>query len=253
MNHWTQLTLTCRDPSVSTITECCTATVHDEIFGWLSKVLSTAAVLQNTAAHSRAHSLARATGGVAAGSNHPTSGERPGMDDLLNVPEQVVVPEGAKPSKFIGRFSHIEDFMREKLFLGFADAGGLTCEVPFSGAMPAVAISEAQQLQTSLIQMFTDMPHPEAGNGLLCLMRLPYSASPQQIAMQANHLNLYEAKAEAGAPLLGAWCSDPSSDTTLAFCTFVPNLLGAWVMPENLISYMSWHSLVAADRLRHDD
>lgn len=61
-NPFTTLSALVWDPSVSTITECCTATVHDEIFGWLSKVLSTAAVLQNTAAHSRAHSLARATG-----------------------------------------------------------------------------------------------------------------------------------------------------------------------------------------------
>ena len=108
-----------------------------------------AAVLQNTAAHSRAHSLALAASGVAAASNHPSSGERPDMDDLLSVPEQVVVPEGAKPSKFIGgKFERVGDFLRDMLFLGSADADGLTCEVPFTGGLPAVGITDASQLQT---------------------------------------------------------------------------------------------------------
>lgn len=248
-NPFTTLSALVWNPSDATISECCTASVHDEIFVWLGKVLSTAAVLQNTAAHSRAHALARATGGIPAASNHPSSGERPGMDDLLNLPEQVIAPEGAKPSQFIEKFSHVEDFMRERLFLGSADDGGLTCEVPFSGSTPAVAITEAGQLQTSLVQMFTDAPHPEAGNGLLCLMRLPYSADAEHIAVQANQLNLQELKADLGAPLLGAWCPDPFSSTTLGFCSFIPNLLARWVLVENLISYMSAHSGFAAAHL----
>lgn len=238
------------EPAEATVTECCTAVVHDEIFKWLSKVLATAAVLQNTAAHSRAHSLARATGGVPAASNHPDKGERPGMDDLLNVPQAVIAPEGAKPSLFAGqKFAGAEDFMRNMLFFGSADDNGLTCEVPFTGGAPSVVITEAGQLQTSLVQMFTDVPHPEAGNGLLCLMRLPYNADPQDIAAQANHLNLVESRGDTGTLLLGAWCPDPSSENTLAFCQFVPNLLARWIMVENLISYMSSHSRFAVGQL----
>jgi hypothetical protein len=250
-NAFTTMNALVWDPAEATINECSTAVVHDEIFTWLSKVLSTTVVLQNTSAHSRAHFLARATGGVAAASNHPSNGERSDMDDVLNVPEQVVVPEGAKPSQFIGeRFENAEDFMREQLnCLGFADDEGLSCEVPYTGAAPAMLIQEASQPQTSLIQMLTDVPHPEAGNGLLCIMRLPYSADPEQVAAQANHLNLLESRGEAGTFLLGAWCPDPSSDTDLAFCQFIPNLLVRWVLVENLLSYMASHSRLAVREL----
>ena len=172
------------------------------------------------------------------------------MDDLLNIPQAVVQPEGAKPSKFIGqKFAHVQEFMQEMHFFGMADEDGLSCEVPFTGSTPSAAISSGE-LQTSMIQMFTDAPHPEAGNGLLCLMRLPYNANPEHIAEQANHLNLLESKADTGTLLLGAWCPDPTSDTTLAFCQFVPNLVSGLIFVENLLSYMASHSRFAALQLR---
>lgn len=238
------------DPSDATITECRTAVVHDEIVVWLSKVLATAAVLKNAAAHSRAHSLASATGGAPAASNHPLNGERPATDDMLNLPAAVVVPEGAKPSQFTGQaFARVGDFMRHSLFPGFADDDGLTCEVPFSGHTPSAIITEADQRQTSLVQMYTDVPHPEAGNGLFCIMRLPYNADPRNVATQANRLNLTESRGDTGTSLLGAWCPDPSSDTTLAYCQFVPNLLARLILVENLLSYMASLSRLAASQL----
>ncbi|MEX0745348.1 MAG: hypothetical protein WD118_07070, partial [Phycisphaeraceae bacterium] len=66
---------------------------------------------------------------------------------------------------------------------------------------------------------------------------------------QANMLNLLESKGDTGTLLLGAWCPDPSSDTTLAFCTFVPNLLAKWILVGNLLSYMASHSRFAAQAL----
>jgi hypothetical protein len=245
-NAYATLSALVWDPWEGTITECCTATVHDEIFDWLSKVLATAAVLQNTAAHSRAHPLARATSGIADASNHPSSGERPAMDDILNVPQDIVAREGKGPSRFFGNhFARVQEFLVRSQFFGSATADGLTCEVPFTGTAPAVSLTDPAQLQTSLVQMFTDAPHPEAGNGLLCIMRVPYSADPIDIAERANMLNLLESAAERPTPLLGAWCPEPSSDRDLAFCLFVPNLLAHLVLVENLISYMAGHSQIA--------
>ena len=242
------------DPSTGTVNECCTATVHDEIFGWLSKVLSTAAVLQNTSAHSRAHQLAQAVGGVPAASNHPSGRTRKAMDDLLNVPEQVVAAEGAKPSQFIGsHFQRVEPFLRQMNFFGTADSDGLTCEVPFTGNTPAIALTAGQPAQTSLVRMFTDAPHPYAGNGLLCLLQLPHRADPDKVATRANTLNLLESKGDTGTLLLGAWCPDPSSETTLTFCSFVPNLLFRSVLVENLVSYMASHSRFAVGHLASSD
>lgn len=249
-NAFSTLSALVWDPSEATITECCTAAVHDEIFEWMSKVLATAAVLQNTAAHSRAHLLAQATGGVPDASNHPSSGERPTMDEILNVPQDVIAREGQKQSHFVGaHFARVEEFLRENQFFGSATPDGLTCEFPFTGAAPAVSLSDPAELQTSLLQIFTDVPHPEAGNGLLCLLRLPYSSDPQDVADRANMLNLIESAADGPTPLLGAWCPEPSAERNLAFCAFVPNLLAQLVLVENLISYMWGHSRVALAQL----
>ncbi len=238
------------DPAAETIIECCTATVHDEIFVWLSKVLATAAVLQNTAAHSRSHSLASATGGVPAASDHPSAGQRPEMDDLLNLPERVVAPEGSQPSQFIGKHFHgVEDFLRNMRFVGSVDDDGCSCEVPYTGWTPSVALPDGAKLETALVQVLTDTPHPEAGNGLLCLLQLPFNSDPNGIAAAANRLNLLESRGDTGTLLLGAWCPDPSSETTLAFCSFIPNVLARWILVENLLSYMSSHSRFAGQVL----
>ena len=250
INPFATLSALVWDPADETITECCTAVVHDEIFTWLSKVLATAAVLQNTAAHSRAHSLAEVTGGVPAASDHPLAGQRPEMDDLLNLPEQVVAPEGANPSQFIGaHFGGVESFLRQMRFVGSADSDGCSCEVPFTGWTPSVALPEGGQLETSLVQVFTDAPHPEAGNGLLCLMQTPFTADPDDVAAAANRLNLLESGGDTGTLLLGAWCPDPSSETTLAFCSFIPNVLSKWIFVGNLLSYMASHSRFAGETL----
>ncbi|AEF34617.1 conserved hypothetical protein [Mycolicibacter sinensis] len=237
------------DDATATITECCTAVIHEEIFAWMSKVLSTAAVLQNAAAHSRAHALAAACGGVPAASNHPSSGERPEMDDLLNFPN-VIAHEGRQPSWFAGPgMEQMNRFFTDLGVAGSADSTGLTCEIPFTGRTPAAVITAASQLQTALLQIFTDAPHPEFGNGALVVMKLPLSIEPGQVALVANEMNHVEAHGTSGTALFGAWCPDPASKTTLAFCSFVPNTLARKTSPQNLVIYQGSRSRFAAEQL----
>ena len=238
------------DTAAATITEHCTAMVHEENLPWLSKVLATAAVLQNAAAHSRAHALAEACGGVAAATGHPTSGQRPEMDDLLNVPEQVIVGEGAGPSRFVGRrMRKVGGFLKSMGYLGFAESTSLTCEVPFTGTTPAGLLPQGTPRQTSLVQIFTNAPNPQFGSGALLVMRLPFTTDTGRVALQANDLNFAEAEGDKQTMLLGAWCPDPNSGTMLAFCSFVPNALSHWVIAENLISLQAKRSRVAAELL----
>jgi hypothetical protein len=90
------------DPERAVMSEALTSLVFaDTVESWAT-VMSIAAVLQNTAAHSRAHAIADAVSGTLAATRHPVSGERPEMDDLLNVPQQVIAPQGAGPSQFRG-------------------------------------------------------------------------------------------------------------------------------------------------------
>lgn len=225
-------------PNTSMISRCSSAVVHDETIGWMSKILATAAVVQNAGAHNQAHDLARACGGQPAASNHPSNGRRDERDDILNMPSHVLVPEGGYPSRFTGPgMANASDFLVQMNFLGSADATGLTCEVPFTRNEPMAVTSMAggDQLHTSLVQIFTDVAHPEAGNGLFTLMKLPVSPNPQDIPSIANALNAAEAGGLSLSHLLGAWCPDPTSDRTLAFCSFVPNMLSHLVRVENIV------------------
>jgi hypothetical protein len=138
-------------------------------------------------------------------------------------------------------------------FLGTADATELTCEVPFTGTTPAIAgVAQGApefRKETSLVQIFTDAPHPQFGSGALLLMKLPLNVDPAKVTLLANQLNLVEAQRDTQTMLLGAWCPDPTSESTVAFCTFVPNALASLVIGENLVSQQANRSLFAADLL----
>ncbi|MBS9535489.1 hypothetical protein KIH27_18035 [Mycobacterium sp. M1] len=228
------------DPQTAMISEHCATNIHDEIFGWMSKVLATAMVLQNTSAHGRADGLAALCGGVPATSDHPSSGERPDMDEMLGVPANVVAREGAAPSRFAGpQMAHMQKFLAHMGLPGSADTAGVTFEVPFTADRP----------ETALVQLFSDVAHPEAGSGLFTLTLLPVRVEPDQMAALANELNAAEAQGESQTPLLGAWCPDPNSETTLAFCSFVPNLLSRLMLVENVIAYAASRVRFATERV----
>lgn len=253
LNAQTTLNALTWNSETATISECCTAVIHDEIFSWLGKVLATAAILQNASATNRARGFAEMTGGVPAASNNPSSGRRPDMDDILGVP-QVVVQEGRQPSRFTGaKMAGVGRFLVDMNFLGSVDETGLTCEVPFLSNAPAVMLSSERgdTLQTSLMQVFTDVPHPDAGNGVLTILRLPISPELDAVAAMANRLNLIEAQGSFMNNFLGAWCPDPTESVrrTVAFCSFIPNFLSRWVRIENLVVDASVHSRIAASYL----
>lgn len=234
-----------------TIVEACRATVHDGNFSWLSELLSTAAVLQNAAAQSRAHSLANLTGGVPATSSHPSAGQRPDMDEPPRVSEQVKVPADTKPSQFIGAHSlDIDSFLASMNFSGSVNSHGLKCEVPFTRIPPIAGMPASSQPQTSKLEIFTEVPDPEAGGGLLCIMTLPYSVDPRRTAAAVDALNKGQFYGYTDTTLSGAWCPAPSSQSTLAFRAFLPNALSGWVTVENLVSYMSDQSHFAAGQLQ---
>lgn len=112
----------------------------------------------------------------------------------------------------------------------------------------AAGISEPE---TSVVQLFADVAHPEFGSGVLTLLRLPVNPEPRRVATLANELNSAEAHGDSGAPLLGAWCPDPSDEDgkTLSFCSFLPNILAGPGMLENQILYQAARSKFAAQHL----
>ncbi|HUC14409.1 MAG TPA: hypothetical protein VMS00_08145 [Acidimicrobiales bacterium] len=241
------------------IVECCTSTIYaDTVESW-TDVLCTSAMIQNCAAHSRAHSVAEVLGGRVAASDHPTSGERPTMDDVLNVPVRLIAPEGAGPSRFAGRImerlaaSDSPLSTVSPLFTGGAKS--LTAEFPYSGAIRVAlaASGGSQPPETALLEVMTDQPHPEFGSGALMVLRLPVSLAAHTGAIMANELNLLESTTSTGTNLLGAWCVPPDSseDDDVAFISFVPSMLARGGVLENLCLYFaaraSWAQSVLSD------
>lgn len=237
------------DADARRISECCTAVVHDDNESWIVMALTVAALLQNAAAHSRAHALAGVVSGVPAASVHPSRGERPDMDEVLDIPEKVLATEGQAPSVFSGdALAQLAELLPRLELLGFADDDTFTCEVPFTGDRPvAVVIGSGEPPETSLLRVFTDQPHPQLGNGALIVLTPPLSFDPDQVATLANELNRGEAREFTDTTLLGAWCPDPTADDRVAHTTFLPNALGDPMLLVNLVLlYQSARSRWAA-------
>ena len=238
------------DPTTDTISVCCTVTVHQDIASWIYYVLATAAILQNDLAHSHTVALAKACGGSPAGSNHPTHGVRSDPNGSMNVPARMIVPAGKEPSKFVGEpCAAIEPFLAEfadeKGWYGSSDAQGATVEVPFTGYRPAMLEDRSSpdaQLETALVQVFTDMSHPEFGSGALVVTQLPVSPGSGRAVSLANDLNLAESAGGYDAPpLFGAWVPDPFSEREdgLAFGSFLPNFLAMGGILNNWVAYQA--------------
>ena len=165
------------DPTNGTVAESCTAMVTNENnknTEELSKLLTWAAVLQNSAAHSRSRRVADSVGGIPAASDHPRSGRRPEMDELLDVPMAVITPAGRHASAFIGPLTEaLGAFVTQFSVLG-VDANEFTCKVPFKVSRPAVMMmDEGQSPETALVKVFSDVPHPAFGSGALLTLSLP--------------------------------------------------------------------------------
>lgn len=102
LNYYASLSALVWRAESATVREELTAVVFDETADDWVKTLSVASVLQNAAAHSRCIALSEAVHGSPAVSEHPRSGERPEMDDILNVPKDVIARAGKGRSKFAG-------------------------------------------------------------------------------------------------------------------------------------------------------
>ncbi len=238
------------DRTTATISVCCAATVHQDIASWIYYVLATAAILQNDLAHAHTVTLAEACGGRPAGSNHPTHGVRNEPNGSMNITARMIVPAGEEPSKFVGPpCAGIGPFLAElaeqKGWYGTSDAHGATVEVPFTGNRPAMLQDRGSpdaKLETALVQIFTDVSHPEFGNGALVVTQLPVSPGVERAISLANDLNLAEsAGGQDLPPLLGAWVPDPFSEggNGLAFSSFLPNFLAMGGILNNWVLYQA--------------
>jgi hypothetical protein len=95
--------------------------------GGLRRVVALSAALQACEAHRLGADLARATGGRAAESAGPDGHVRRQPDDMLNVVEAVIAPQGAGPSATTGpEFAEAANWLGEQGFFANGGETGLT-------------------------------------------------------------------------------------------------------------------------------
>ena len=120
------------------------------------------------------------------------------------------------------------------------EPGAIACEVTFTGDRPAEEIAgSGDPIETALVQVLTDRPHPQLGNGALVVLALPLTVESGDAPRLANELNRLEATEATGTSLLGAWTPAPGAADQLAHATFLPNALGEPGLVTNLVAYQA--------------
>jgi hypothetical protein len=240
------------DPDARHVTVTTSAYIHNGNRS-LERFFSGAVLLTTIEAHAKAKQLAELLDGEPATSEHPVSGPRPVLDDLLNFADTDVVPRGQGVSAFAGQaMEAARQAPSLQSTMVTSSPTGLTAELPFFGDMPAIAkaaLGSSGPVETSLVELLTEPRHPGYGSGLLALLRLPVRQPPDEIRRLAHGLNRAEANELTGFPQFGAWCRDASDETSLVFATFVPSVLFDPGIITTLLFYTGLRNEWARDRL----
>jgi hypothetical protein len=193
------------------------AYISSENVDWLTDFLARATILQPVSAQSHSSTLQGIfKSGVSDVSRSDTRKDG-SPDEILNVANQVYVPRGKEPNRWIGtgefqRFA--EEWAQSDSCFGYGDATGLSAETPFGD-------------DTALIRLWTDQKNPQLGNGLLATLQVPYSDDRISIAKTVAVLNLNESDGWTHFPLIGCWHPHKNRNDAdgLAFSCFIPNSL----------------------------
>lgn len=180
--------------------------VHDQSVDWVVPIFQLAVAIQAAHANTQGELLASIIGGEPDRSAHPESGERPAMDDMLLINEQLVAPAGEASSRWAGpEMAEFTDRWAGRfVVLASGDETGLTEEFPFLDS-------------TSLLQVTTDQPHPSLGNGMLLRLSIPEHVSDSDGPAWANRMNLGELASLTRTNLLGSWTVVNNTPTFVAF------------------------------------
>jgi hypothetical protein len=187
---------------------CSSVALHEQNAEWIVHYFSALAMIQPIDAQSRAEVCAEMLGGTPDTSCHPSSGVRVAHDDMLNLIDAVYRPQGREPSRWVtsGEFEQIPSMLMKYGFFSTGGKDGLSAELSFGN-------------ETALITADVGQPHPQLGNGVLLLLKLPVTLSAPMAACVATELNATDANNFAGSHLMGAWCSTEISRASTSQCS----------------------------------
>jgi len=211
---------------------------YESIRGWMSHVISMAAVLQifdNIGAE-----LADMLGATFATSGHPKNGKRPTPDELAaGGLHAMIAAEGAKPCAWTKQFREAEAYIHgPPSLLSNGDETGLTAEFPWDDF-------------SSLCRFKSDERHPRYGHGLFMKQSFPVPVKSEvdgiKLALELNAQELDQIPYGYG---LGSYCFENRS---LHFVAFYPNFISKFASLENLYFASATRARAVSTRLAGDD
>jgi len=211
-----------RDPNnVNKIQMVSTIWVHEQIYPQAVEYFTWAAIIQNIEAHIMADILSEALNAKQDYSAHPSTGYRVELDEMLNLVETLIAPQGKQPSLWNNQImAELPEFInRADKWFSMGSESGVSAEFPYPG-------------RTSLLQFITDESNPRMGNGLLVLIRTPLSGVDPKYVLE---LNEFEQNSEAFLQSIGSWCLQNGE---LNYVTFLPNSMYLKGMEKNLALWM---------------
>ena len=197
----------------------CSAYIHEENQNWLRRIFSLATIMQVIEAENKGDVLAMMVELQPDKSNHPDSGVRNDMDEMLNVVDQAIIPVGREPFRSIGEFEfrRAAEILNSQNLISTASETGLSAYLPFAD-------------DSALLQVDTEHGHPELGNGLLIRLFLP----PEKILPVTDidgpfvmNLNSMQQNSFPSGHFLGSWCSGTVGENlqTAVYVTFIPAIV----------------------------
>jgi hypothetical protein len=194
----------------------CNAFIHKENQMWLRELFELAVIMQMVEAETTVENISQMLKLEPDYSCHPQSGLRKEPDDMLNILDQLVIPEGKKSFDRIGeaQFSFVSEFLNNQNIFSTASESDLSGYVPFGRDL-------------SLLYVTSDEVHPLLGHGILIRLFLPPEDIRSITCINGSlvmDMNTNEQKQSLTGHFMGSWClgSMEKGIETLVFVTFIP-------------------------------
>jgi hypothetical protein len=194
---------------------------YESIRGWMSHVISMAAVLQIAEARAVGPELADMLGATFATSGHPKNGKRPIPDELAGDGlHALITAEGAKPCAWTEQFREADDYIHAPpSLLSTGDEEGFTAEFPWDDF-------------SSLCRFKGDELHPRYGRGLFLRQAFSVRVNSEldgiKLALELNAQELGQIPYGYG---LGSYFYNHGC---LHFVGFYPNFIHRNVLIKNM-------------------
>lgn len=234
------------DPQGDTYKLHCSVYASDDNAEWLGRLFLSAVGIQISEAHCTARKLSDDLKSAAATTSHPNSGIRNEPDPMCTALERFFKPAGVNPSRWedVPEWEEADQNIKRLAQKRSSDGKSfLHAEFAWAG--------DPTHGDCAILEVTTQRPHPELGNGLHFCLILPLRMNEENAAHTALELNAAERREWKWIHDLGSWCCE---NDQVEFNCFVPNTSYNKHILPNLVHEMAiranWASELAQAEAR---